>query len=209
MARKSLSTKGSRNSGLGDAAGQILFPETSSEETPHYHGHRERLRARFLESDPDALQDYELLELLLFYSIPRRDTKPLAKQLIAEFGSFAEVIAADPDKLAALEKFSEPTLVLLKAVQVAAQRLLHAGVKDGPVISSWNALLDYCKAKMAFNPIEQFRVLYLDRKNKLIADEAQAEGTVDHTPVYPREVVKRALQLDASAVIMLHNHPTH
>ena len=205
-----MASKGLRSEGLGDIAGRDLFPDVpdGTAEPQHYHGHRQRLRQRFLESGPDALQDYELLELLLFASIPRKDTKPLAKELIATFGSFAEVISADAEQLRALDKFNEPTLVLLKSVQVAAQRLLRAGVKEGPVISSWQALIDYCKAKMAFGAIEQFRVLYLDRKNKLIADEAQAEGTVDHTPVYPREVVKRGLALNASAVIMVHDKPS-
>jgi DNA repair protein RadC len=177
------------------------------EPAPHYHGHRDRLRARFLKA-PDSLQDYELLELLLFTAIPRRDTKPLAKALIARFGSFGEVISASPEALMDTDGVKDVTAAMLKAVQVAAQRLLQTKVKDMPLISSWNDLIAYCTAQMAYNPIEQFRVLYLDRKNRLIADEAQAEGTVDHTPVYPREVVKRALELNASAVIMVHNHPS-
>lgn len=190
---------------LADAQG-IAFVETT-EPPPHYHGHRDRLRARFL-SAPDSLQDYELLELLLFTALPRRDTKPLAKALIARFGSFGEVISASPEALMDTDGVKDVTAAMLKAVQVAAQRLLQTKVKDMPVISSWNDLIAYCTAQMAYNPIEQFRVIYLDRKNRLIADEAQAEGTVDHTPVYPREVVKRALELNASALIICHNHPS-
>jgi DNA repair protein RadC len=154
------------------------------------------------------LQDYELLELLLFSAIPRRDTKPIAKALIQRFGSFGEVISASPEALMEADGIKDVAATTLKAVQVAAQRLLQTKVKDKPLISSWNDLIDYCTAQMAYNPIEQFRVLYLDRKNRLITDEAQAEGTVDHTPVYPREVVKRALELNASALVMVHNHPS-
>jgi DNA repair protein RadC len=190
---------------LEDAQG-IAFVETS-EPPPHYHGHRDRLRARFLKA-PDSLQDYELLELLLFFVIPQRDTKPLAKALIQKFGSFGEVISANPEALIETKGVKDITATMLKAVQVAAQRLLQTKVKDMPLISSWHDLIAYCTAQMAYNPIEQFRVLYLDRKNRLIADEAQAEGTVDHTPVYPREVVKRALELNASAILMVHNHPS-
>lgn len=192
---------------LEDAQSAPLLPRTSDEPAPHYHGHRERLRARFL-SAPDSLQDYELLELLLFFVIPQRDTKPLAKALIQKFGSFGEVISASPEALMEAKGVKEMTATMFKAVQVAAQRLLQTKVKDQPLISSWNDLIAYCTAQMAYNPIEQFRVLYLDRKNRLIADEAQSEGTVDHTPVYPREVVKRALELNASAILMVHNHPS-
>lgn len=177
-------------------------------DAPDYHGHRDRLRSRFLNSGADSLQDYELLELLLFSVIPRRDTKPIARALIKRFGSFGEAISAPPEELMEVEGIKEVAAVSLKAVQAAAQRLLQTKVKGQPVISSWNDLLAYCTAQMAYNATEQFRVLYLDRKNRLITDEAQAEGTVDHTPVYPREVVKRALELNASAVIMVHNHPS-
>lgn len=202
-----MSVGGSSDSNsLQDAQGASIAV-APTESTPHYHGHRERLRARFL-SAPDSLQDYELLELLLFSAIPRRDTKPIAKDLIKKFGSFGEVISASPAALMETDGVKDVAAATLKAVQVAAQRLLQTKVKDKPLISSWNDLIDYCTAQMAYNSIEQFRVLYLDRKNRLIADEAQAEGTVDHTPVYPREVVKRALELNASAVIMCHNHPS-
>jgi len=185
-------------------AGTRILPEAK----PDYHGHRDRLRERFLTSGPDSLPDYELLELLLFSAITRRDTKPIAKALIKRFGSFGEVISANPKDLTDIDGIGDNAAVALKAVQAAAQRLLQTKVKAGPVISSWNDLIAYCTAQMAYNPIEQFRVLYLDRKNKLITDEAQQEGTVDHTPVYPREVVKRALELNASAAIVVHNHPS-
>lgn len=172
-------------------------------------GHRDRLRDRFIAGGSAALPDYELLELLLFMAIPRRDTKPLAKQLLKEFdGSFAELIAAPPERLRQIGGVSENTITALKVVAAAAQRLAQARVMGRSAISSWDALLDYCSARMARNPIEEFRVLFLDRKNILIADEAQARGTVDHAPVYPREVVKRALELGASALILVHNHPS-
>lgn len=189
----------------------VLFPTESQEASPTksgHHGHRARLRARFLKAGPDALADYELLELLLFSGLPRKDTKPIAKLLIETFGSFAEVISADPDKLLAIDGLGESAVVGLKAVQASATRLLRAGIADRPIVSSWQALIDYCTAQMAFEDVEQFRILFLDKKNKMIADEAQQKGTVDHTPVYPREVVKRALELNASALIMVHNHPS-
>ena len=180
---------------------------TVEDDKPDYHGHRDRLRARFL-ADAEGLPDYELLELLLFAAIPRRDTKAIAKALLKRFGSFGEVISASPDDLKDVDGIGDSAAVVLKGVQAAAQRLLQTKVKAGPVISTWNDLISYCTAQMAYQPIEQFRVLYLDRKNKLITDEAQQQGTVDHTPVYPREVVKRALELNASALIVVHNHPS-
>jgi DNA repair protein RadC len=197
--------------GLDDASSQDLFlaaQSSQSEPTPDHIGHRQRLRERFLTAGPDSLPDYELLELLLFMAQPRADTKPIAKELLRRFGSFAEVISANPDALKDTKGIGDSGVVALKAVQAAAQRLLRTQVKQMPLIGSWAALIDYCTAQMAYNPIEQFRVLYLDRKNKLIADEEQQQGTVDHTPVYPREVVKRALELNASALIMVHNHPS-
>jgi len=190
------------------AAPPLIAPGTEVEGVPGHVGHRQRLRERFLTSGADSLPDYELLELLLFSALPRKDTKPIAKKLIATFGSFAEVISAPPEELRAIDDIKDVAIVSLKAVQAAAQRLLRAQVKNRPVISSWNALLDYCTARMAYDPTEQFRLLFLDRKNRLIADEAQQKGTVDHTPVYPREVIKRALELNASAIIMVHNHPS-
>lgn len=178
------------------------------EAVPHYHGHRERLRARFREAGNDALTDYEMLELLLFRALPRRDVKPLAKHLIAKFGSFAEVISAPAARLAEVKGLGEAAITELKIVQAAASRLTKGAVRKRPVLSSWSAVLDYCRAAMAFADREQLRVLFLDKRNQLIADELQQTGTVDHTPVYPREVVKRALELSSTAIIIVHNHPS-
>ncbi len=174
---------------------------------PHYLGHRERLRERFVEA-PEALPDYELLELLLATAIPRRDTKPVAKALIQRFGSFADVISAEHHALVAADGLGPASATVLKVVREAAVRLARAQVIGRPVISGWDQLVDYCTTAMATLPTEQFRLLFLDLKNVLIADEVQQEGTVDHTPLYPREVAKRALELHASAVIMVHNHPS-
>jgi DNA repair protein RadC len=178
------------------------------EAVPHYHGHRERLRARFREAGNDALTDYEMLELLLFRALPRRDVKPLAKHLIAKFGSFAEVISAPAARLAEVKGLGEAAITELKIVQAAANRLTRGAVQKRPVLSSWSAVLDYCRAAMAFADKEQLHVLFLDKRNQLIADELQQTGTVDHTPVYPREVVKRALELSSTAIIIVHNHPS-
>ena len=156
----------------------------------------------------DAVQDYELLELVLFRAIPRRDVKPLAKDLLAQFGGFAEIIAASPERLMEVDGVGERIVQELKIVQAAALKVTQERVLNRPVLSSWNDLLAYCRAAMADEKIEQFRILFLDRKNILIADEIQQRGTVDHTPVYPREVVKRALELGASAIILVHNHPS-
>jgi DNA repair protein RadC len=179
-----------------------------AEASPHYHGHRDRLRARFREGGSEALSDYELLELVLFRALPRRDVKPLAKQLIAKFGSFAETIAASPQRLAEVEGLGDYTITDFKVVEAAARRLAYGAVARRTVLSSWSAVIEYCRAAMAFADREQFRVLFLDKRNQLIADEVQQVGTVDHTPVYPREVVKRALELSATAVILVHNHPS-
>jgi DNA repair protein RadC len=179
-----------------------------AEAVPHYHGHRERLRERFREAGSDAVADYELLELVLFRALPRRDVKPLAKSLIAKFGSFGEVIAAPWSRLAEVDGLGDAAITELKVVEAAAHRLARGEVKRRHVLSSWSAVLDYCRAAMAFADKEQFRVLFLDKRNQLIADEVQQVGTVDHTPVYPREVVKRALELSATAVILVHNHPS-
>jgi DNA repair protein RadC len=173
---------------------------------PHYEGHRERLRERFLGAGSDALSDYELLELVLFTAIPRRDVKPLAKALIDRFGSFADVIGAPRERLE--EQLKDGAIAQFKIVEAAALRLARTRVMRKPVLSSWSALLDYCRAAMATKETEEFRVLFLDRKNVLIADEVQSEGTIDHAPVYPREIVKRALALSASALILVHNHPS-
>jgi DNA repair protein RadC len=171
-------------------------------------GHRERLRTRFLKGGADAMPDYELLELTLFAAVPRRDTKPLAKALLARFGSFAEVIAAPAARLMEIKGVGESVVQQLKIVQAAAHRSARTAVINRPALSSWTALLDYCTAAMARVTNEEFRVLFLDRKNVLVADEVQNRGTVDHTPVYPREIVKRALELSASSIILVHNHPS-
>ena len=163
---------------------------------------------RFREAGADALSDYELLELLLFRALPRRDVKPLAKTLLAKFGSFAEVIAAPEPRLAEVKGLGGAGITELKIVQAAANRLLRGALKKRPVLSSWSSVLDYCRTAQGFADREQFRVLFLDKRNALIADEVQQTGTVDHTPVYPREVVKRALELSATAIILVHNHPS-
>jgi DNA repair protein RadC len=170
--------------------------------------HRARLRARFREGGPAAVPDYELLELLLFRIIPRQDVKPLARRLLDTFGDLNRVIAAPMPRLTAVEGVGEAVALELKVMEAVAQRMMRSRVMQRPVLSSWDALLDYCHTAMAHRETEQFRVLYLDRKNVLIADEEQARGTVDHVPVYPREVVKRALELNASALILVHNHPS-
>ncbi|MFA7429861.1 MAG: DNA repair protein RadC [Rhodospirillaceae bacterium] len=191
--------------------GEVL-PDDAAPAKPHYHGHRDRLRAKFLTAvradTPDTVADYELLELLLFLAIPQRDVKPLAKELIARFRSLGGVFAASPEQLMQVKGIKETGVAAIKAVQVAAIHMIREDVMGQPVLSSWDRLLDYCHATMAYRETEQFRILFLDRKNRLIADELQQKGTVDHTPVYPREVVKRALELQASAVILVHNHPS-
>ncbi len=184
------------------------FDAGGARDKPHYLGHRDRLRERFLAGGTDALPDYELLELLLFAAIPRRDVKPLAKALIAEFGGFADVIAAPRERLLAFKGLGENAVTQLKIVEAAALRLAKTQMLGKPALSSWQAVLDYCTAAMARSTREEFRILFLDRKNVLIADETQSRGTVDHTPVYPREIVKRALDLSASAIILVHNHPS-
>ena len=190
-----------RPRGIGDNSGAAEPPK------PHYHGHRDRVRQRVLASGTAGLQDYELLELLLFYSVPRVDTKPQAKALLQRFGSLGDVLAADVDRLAELG-IDRRTLVHFRALREAAQRLARHDVLDRPLIGSWDKLLDYCRVALQHEKTEQFRILFLDRKNVLIRDEVQQKGTVDHTPVYPREVVKRALELGASSIVMVHNHPS-
>ncbi|RMB04864.1 DNA repair protein RadC [Eilatimonas milleporae] len=175
---------------------------------PHHKGHRARLRQRFLQAGPDSLADYELLELVLFLAIPRRDVKPLAKDLLTRFGSLAGVLGADIPALSAVDGLSETAAVALKTVHAAAVRVTREAVSDAPVLSGWQALNDYVRTALAHEKREQFRVLFLDRKNRLIVDEAMATGTIDRVAVYPREVVRRALELDASAVILVHNHPS-
>ncbi|MDZ7906155.1 MAG: DNA repair protein RadC [Cypionkella sp.] len=170
--------------------------------------HRKRLRARFMDGGAAALPDYEMLELVLFRAIPRQDVKPLARLLLDTFGDFNRVISASPARLMLVKGVGDAVVLELKIVEAAAQRLMRARVMHRPVLTSWAALVDYCHTAMAHRETECFRVLYLDRKNVLIADEEQAKGTVDHVPVYPREVVKRALELNASALILVHNHPS-
>ncbi|WP_350334788.1 RadC family protein [Coralliovum pocilloporae] len=175
---------------------------------PHYMGHRDRLRARFHEAGADTLADYELLELILFRAIKRQDTKPLAKELIARFGSFSEVLSAAPNRLKEVSGVGDAVVTELKLVEAAAKRFTLGEVKKRPMLGSWSSVIEYCRTAMAFSDKEQFRVLFLDKKNALITDEVQQTGTVDHTPVYPREVVKRALELSATAIILVHNHPS-
>jgi DNA repair protein RadC len=177
-------------------------------EPPHYHGHRERLRERFHSAGSDALSDYELLEMVLFRSLPRGDTKPLAKILLKKFGSFAEVMHAPEMLLREVDGVGEATITNLKLIAAAASRIAKGQVKRRAALSSWNEVIDYCRTSMAFADKEQFRILFLDKRNQLIADEVQQTGTVDHTPVYPREVIKRALELSATAILLVHNHPS-
>lgn len=174
---------------------------------PHHHGHRDRLRER-AGAALNALPDYELLELQLFRSIPRGDVKPLAKALIARFGSLAGVLAASPAGLKTVAGVGDAVALDLKLLHEIALRLGRETVARRTVITSWSQLLDYVKLALAHEPREQFRVLFLDKKNQLIADEVMNHGTVDHAPVYPREVMRRALELSASAVILVHNHPS-
>ena len=183
--------------GLSDMAGAV----------PHYHGHRERLRQRLLDAGAETLPDYELLEVLLFANDARKDVKPLAKALLDRFGGFAEVLSADPDTLRAAG-LREPAVAVLKSVREAALRLGKAELRERSVVGSWDRLIAYCNAHIAYGQVEEFHLLFLDRKNALIAHERQQRGTVDHTPVYTREVVKRALELGASALILVHNHPS-
>ena len=174
----------------------------------HRHGHRARLRERFLSAGADSVADYEMLELVLFRAIPQRDVKPIAKRLIDTFGDFNNVISAAPVRLATVSGVGQAVICELKIIEAAAHRLARSRVIRRNALASWSALIDYCKTTMAHREIEQFRILFLDRKNVLIADEEQARGTVDHVPVYPREVIKRALELNASALILVHNHPS-
>lgn len=192
---------------LRDEVPDIKIPAAAK--LPSYIGeHRKRLRDRFLAGGAGALPDYEMLELILFRAIPRQDVKPLAHQLLTVFGDFNRVLSASPARLTEVKGVGDAVITELKIVEAAAQRLARSRILQRHVISSWDAVLDYCHTTMAHRDTEQFRVLYLDRKNVLVADEAQAQGTVDHVPVYPREVVKRALELNASALILVHNHPS-
>lgn len=183
-------------------------PEPASKAKPHYHDHRQRLRERFDDAGPSALADYELLELFLFRVIPRQDTKPLAKALLQRFGTLDAVLAAPAQRIAEVSGAGPAVAQELKIVQALLERASKAELKQRTVISSWSALVNYCRMSMAHEPREQFRVLFLDTKNQLIADEVLNRGTVDHAPVYPREVARRALELSAAAVILVHNHPS-
>lgn len=178
------------------------------EDAPHFLGHRERLKTRFRDQGGDAMADYELLELILFQAVPRRDTKPLAKALIARFGTFSDVLAAPEARLVEVPGIGPSVATHLKLVHAAATRYARGAVRQRPLLGSWSAVIDYCRAAMAYEEKEKFRILFLDRKNVLIADEVQQVGTVDHTPVYPREVMKRALELSATAIVLVHNHPS-
>jgi len=180
----------------------------ATDEPAHYHGHRARLRERLLQAGSEAVADYELVELVLFRALPRRDVKPLAKALIARFGSFAEAIAAEPARLAEVEGMSQGAIAEFKIVEAGAKRFAKGVARKRLPVGSFSAVVDCCRTAMAFDAREEFRVLFLDRKNGLIADESQGLGTVDQTPVYPREVVRRALELSATAVILVHNHPS-
>ncbi len=188
-----------------DASAQRSFLEAPQ---PLYAGHRQRLRDRFRQAGADALPDYELLELILFRAIPRRDTKDLAKRLLARFGSFAEVVNAPDARLKEVSGAGEAVITEMRLVRAAALRLMKSEVSSRPLLSSWNQVLDYLRAVQGYEHREQFRVLFLDKRNCLIADEVQGQGTVDHTPVYIREVVKRALELSSTAIILVHNHPS-
>ena len=183
-------------------------PKPAHAEAPHYHGHRQRLRERFRSAGAAALSDYELLEMVLFSAQPRRDMKPLAKALLKRFGSFAEVIHAPETLLKEVDGVGEACIDQLRLIAAAATRLTRGELKQRTLLSSWNEVIDYCRTSMAFADKEQFRILFLDKRNQLISDEVQQTGTVDHTPVYPREVIKRALELSATTIILVHNHPS-
>ncbi len=195
-----------RDDGAEAAAGPP--PPDPDGETPHYHGHRKRLRRRFLKAGPDALPDYELLELLLFAAIPHRDVKPLAKQLLEHFGGLGGVLTAPAEQLERRAGLGPAAAATLKVVHAAAERMLRETVLERPAIAGWQDLLRYLDIALKYEKTEQLRLLFLDRRNCLIADEVQQRGTVDHAPVYPREVVRRALDLNASALIVVHNHPS-
>ncbi len=197
-----------KNGGPGGAADAAAGAESGAAETPHYHGHRQRLRERLLKGGTDPMQDYELLELVLQAAQTRRDTKPIAKALLERFKSLGGVLAAAPEALRAVPGMGEVSAVQIKATHAVVTRMLREEVEKQPVLSSWKQVIAYIRAAMAHERNEQFRILFLDKKNNLLADEVQQRGTVDHAPVYPREVVKRALEIGASALILVHNHPS-
>ncbi len=175
---------------------------------PHYAGHRQRLRERFMIGGADALQDYELLELLLFMAVPRRDVKPMAKDLLAKFGSLPELMSAPHSAISQVNGVSENTATAIKTVFAISERMMKQDLMQKPILNNWTRLMDYCHMSMAHETKEHFRILFLNKKNMLIADEIQGSGTVDHTPAYPREIMKRALELGATALILMHNHPS-
>jgi DNA repair protein RadC len=197
-----------KHAGLSEQMGMLEMPADAAASAVGTEGHRERMRARILAGQGETMADYELLEMMLFIALPRVDTKTLAKTLIARFGSYSAVIAAPPEELVQVKGIGESAVATLKVVQLAAQRLARAEVVERPVLNNWDRLMDYLHAVLARERVEQFRVLFLDTRNRLLADEAQARGTVNHTPVYPREVVKRALELKATGLILVHNHPS-
>jgi DNA repair protein RadC len=182
--------------------------QDKAEAVPHFKGHRDRLRQRFAEGGEAAMPDYELLELLLFRTIPQRDVKPLAKDLIQRFGSLAGVLGATQERLREIKGIGESTAVDLKIIEAAGRRMVKEAIKDKPVLGSWKDVIDYCHAAMAHADREVFRILFLDKRNCLITDEVQGIGTIDHTPVYPREVIRRALEVGATALVLAHNHPS-
>jgi len=211
MARRSRSGPPSHSTLESDGAppqGALWEAAAGAAPPPHHAGHRKRLRERFRKGGADALPDYELIELILFRALPQGDTKPLAKALLARFGSFPEVLNASEARLREVSGVGERVVDELKLVRAAALRLMQSQIVGRQVLGSWQAVLDYCRAAQGFAEQEQFRILFLDKRNQLVADEVQQTGTVDHTPVYIREVVKRALELSASALILVHNHPS-
>ena len=193
---------------MSSDTGDPINPKAAREEPPHYHGHRERLRERFRQAGAGALSDYELLEMVLFRVISRGDVKPLAKTLIKTFGSFAETIHAPETRLREIKGVGEATITEFKLIAAAAHRISKGELQQRALLSSWNEVIDYCRTAMAFAEREEFRVLFLDKKNGLIADETLGIGTIDQAPVFPREIVRRALELAATAVILIHNHPS-
>ena len=197
--------------GSADAQGQFGLHESSqptAAAAPHYIGHRERLRERFRKGGNAALNDYEFLELILFRAMPRRDVKPIAKALLARFGTFADVLAARPERLDEIAGLGDAAIAELKIVEAAARRLAQSAMEKRRNLGSSSAVLDYCRTAMAYIDHEEFRILFLDKKNQLLADEVQGVGTVDHAPVYPREIMRRALELSATALLLVHNHPS-
>ena len=182
--------------------------DAPGDDDPHWLGHRERLKARFREAGGDALPDYELLELALFRAVPRRDVKPLAKALIKRFGSFAEVLGAPRERLLEIKGVGESVAFDLALFAASARRMARGAVAQRESLGSWSAVIEYCRAAMAFSDREEFRVLFLDKRNGLIADEVQGQGTIDHVPVYSREIMRRTLELGAAAIVLVHNHPS-